>query len=523
MDEKSLKQIIFKGENSFVEFSNCTTEITDSVFQTICSFLNKEGGTLIIGVHDYGKIIGVSDLYIGNMLGKIRNTLKKEFSPVVDINPEIIQIDGKSVIYLSVPPSPEIQRYRNKIYDRLAREINDVTYSYNLVENIYLRKKKESSENIVCPFLRMNELDDNTFRTMKKYISVINPHHPWLDLTNEEILHTAGFWRKDPLSYKEGFVLAAVLLFGKEVTIQNYCPSIHRTDAIFRKISHEEFLQPACNYPEIKYDDRDIIFSNLIDSYLRLMAFTEKNLPERIIRIDNEKIDVRKKVFGELITNMLVHREYTHNYASKLLIFSDKVITENGTRPFQNADVTFDTLDAHIKNPLITKVFHEMGWVEKAGSGKENIQKYARFYDRSYKVELQNTEKFVFSITYGKEKGLDKFEEIKTDRSKTSLRTLSYAPHIHHEWPMYVSRLSQACPSIDISYVDKAESILEACVKPLPIQEMMQMVKQSNRTRFRQNIIRPLIDEGLLAMRIPTKPSSPLQKYFTTEKGKALL
>jgi ATP-dependent DNA helicase RecG len=87
---------------------------------------------------------------------------------------------------------------------------------------------------------------------------------------------------------------------------------------------------------------------------------------------------------------------------------------------------------------------------------------------------------------------------------------------------MYSSRLSKACPSIDISYVDKAESILEACIKPLPIQEMMRMAKQSNRTRFRQNIIRPLIEEGLLGMRIPTKPSSPLQTYFTTEKGKSL-
>lgn len=32
-----------------------------------------------------------------------------------------------------------------------------------------------------------------------------------------------------------------------------------------------------------------------------------------------------------------------------------------------------------------------------------------------------------------------------------------------------------------------------------------------------------MIAEGLLAMTVPNKPNSRLQKYYTTEKGKALL
>lgn len=523
MDGKSVKQIINRGENSFVKFSNCTTEIMDSVFQTICSFLNKEGGTLIIGVQDFGKIIGVADPYLDGMLRKIYYTLEKEFSPVVSLIPEVIEIEGKKVIYITILQSESVQRYRGKIYDRIGDELSDVTYSYNLVENIYLRKKKESSENIVCPFLRMHDFEESAFRTMRGYISAAHPTHPWLALTDEEILHTAGFWRKDPLNNnKEGFVLAAVLLFGKEVTIQNCCPSIHRTDAIFRNISYDKYIQPSTSYPENKYDSRDIVFSNLIDSYLRLMTFVKRNLPDRTLELNGKVVDVRKKIFRELVANMLVHREYTHKYPSRLLIFSDRVITENGTRPYQSGDVTFETLESHIKNPLITKVFQEMRWMGKSGSGMEKIRKYAPLYDRSYQVEIQNGEKFIFSITYGKAEGLTAFEP-SSESQKDSYAVGMKSSQIQREWPVYYSKLSEACPGIDISYVEKAESVLEACVKPLPIQDMMQMVKQSNRTRFRQNIIRPLLDEGLLAMRIPTKPSSPLQKYFTTEKGKALL
>jgi ATP-dependent DNA helicase RecG len=525
MDAKNIRQLINEGENPFVGFSNCTTEIVDSVFQAICSFLNKEGGTLVIGVQDFGKIIGVASLYMGNMMNKIRYTLENEFSPAVSLTPDVVDLDGRTVICLTIPQGRELQRYRGKIYDRFGTEVSDISYSYNLVENIYLRKREESSENIVCPFLRMHDFDEAAFRKMRYYISVANPDHPWLGLTDEEILHTAGFWRRDPLNNsKEGFVLAAVLLFGKEATIQNCCPSTHRTDAIYRNISYKKYTQPSSDYPENKYDNRDIIFSNLIDSYLRLIAFVKRNLPDRVLELDGKMIDVRKKIFKEVAANMLVHREYTHKYPSRFLIFSDKVITENGARPYPNGVITSDVLEPHTKNPLITNVFQAMNWMGESGSGMREIRKYALLYDKSYEIEVQNGEKFVFSITYGKAEGLTAFDgEDKPLKEVEAPQAAEEKQSIQKEWPVYYSKLSEACPGIDISYVEKAEHILEVCVKPQPIQDMMQMVKQSNRTRFRQNIIRPLLEEGLLAMRIPTKPSSPLQKYFTTEKGKALL
>lgn len=525
MDGKNIRKLIFQGRNSSIDFFNSAVDINDPVFQSICSFLNKEGGTIILGVNDYGEIFGINERYISRMMNKIEEVLKGSFSPMAQIKAEVVDVDNRKVIYLNIPSSPHVHRYRGKIYDRLGDEVSDVTYTYNLIENIYLRKRKESSENIVLPFLRISELEESSFRTMRKYISAANPNHPWLDLSNEEFLHAAGFWRKDTMSNKEGLVLAAVLLFGKEVTIQNYCPVVHRTDAIYRDISYENFLKPSSKYPESKYDDRDMIFSNLIESYKRLKLFVERHLPPKKVTLASIPIDVRTKVFGELICNMLVHREYTHKYPSRLLIFSNRVITENGTRPMQNG-TTLDTLESRVKNPLITKVFQEMKWIEEPGSGRFNILKYAAYYDKTYVAEIQNDEKFVWSITYGNE-GLNAGEVPKRAVVEKKEPAPEAKPlptqRMYNGWPIYDSKLLDACPGIDISYIEKAESILEACVKPRPIQEMMQMVKQSNRTRFRQNILRPLIEEGLLAMRIPTKPSSPLQKYFTTEKGKALL
>ena len=49
---------------------------------------------------------------------------------------------------------------------------------------------------------------------------------------------------------------------------------------------------------------------------------------------------------------------------------------------------------------MIARLFKELGWVEELGSGKKNIRKYAPFYYDNCEIEIDNAEKFIFSITY---------------------------------------------------------------------------------------------------------------------------
>ena len=51
----------------------------------------------------------------------------------------------------------------------------------------------------------------------------------------------------------------------------------------------------------------------------------------------------------------------------------------------------------------------------------------------------------------------------------------------------------------------------------------MELIGRSDRTRFRKQILKPLLEDGLLGLTMPDKPSSSLPKYRLTEKGKALL
>jgi ATP-dependent DNA helicase RecG len=55
------------------------------------------------------------------------------------------------------------------------------------------------------------------------------------------------------------------------------------------------------------------------------------------------------------------------------------------------------------------------------------------------------------------------------------------------------------------------------------ITDLLEIAGRTDRTKFRNQVLNPLIKAGFLEMTIPDKPSSSKQKYRLTEKGRNLL
>jgi len=55
------------------------------------------------------------------------------------------------------------------------------------------------------------------------------------------------------------------------------------------------------------------------------------------------------------------------------------------------------------------------------------------------------------------------------------------------------------------------------------ITDLMAISGRKNRTKFRDQVLNPLIDARLVAMTIPDKPRSSKQRYTLTEKGREWL
>jgi ATP-dependent DNA helicase RecG len=87
-----------------------------------------------------------------------------------------------------------------------------------------------------------------------------------------------------------------------------------------------------------------------------------------------------------------------------------------------------------------------------------------------------------------------------------------------------IPSLSQVVPSL--SQVVSSQTIaliLDHGKDKCSLITLMQLAQYTNRSRFRNEVIKPLIEAGLLALTIPDKPQSSKQQYYTTKKGQALL
>ncbi len=91
------------GEGTTIEYKTCTEQISESLYETVCSFLNHSGGQILVGVRNDGEIIGVNsdkaEVLKANIITAIKNP--KLFLPCPYFTPQIVEVNGKTVIYLT--------------------------------------------------------------------------------------------------------------------------------------------------------------------------------------------------------------------------------------------------------------------------------------------------------------------------------------------------------------------------------------------------------------------------------------
>jgi ATP-dependent DNA helicase RecG len=66
--------------------------------------------------------------------------------------------------------------------------------------------------------------------------------------------------------------------------------------------------------------------------------------------------------------------------------------------------------------------------------------------------------------------------------------------------------------------VDKQDIIIEFCKEPKTASEIMEHLQLTHREHFRKHILKPLLENGILHMTIPEKPTSSNQKYSSKPK-----
>ena len=315
----------------------------------------------------------------------------------------------------------------------------------------------------------MEALESELFTKIRKLAGNQKANHPWTTMGNMEILKSAGLYLKDPITGKQGITLAGILIFGNEVLIQSALPHF-KIDAILRRENLD------------RYDDRDDIRVNLLRSYERLLQFVAKHLNDKFYLEDEQRINLRDKIYREAISNLLIHREFSNPFPAKLIIESKRVYIENANKPHGNGIIDPEDFSPYPKNPKIAKFFKEIGWVDELGSGVRNIYKYNKIYS-----------------------GADP-EFIEGNVFKTII-------------PLTAQATTQATTQAnEVSKDDRIDKILKFCEEPKSRDEIQEYVGIKNREYFRNKILNPLIKKDILQLTLPNKPTSPKQKYSSVKK-----
>jgi ATP-dependent DNA helicase RecG len=209
---------------------------------------------------------------------------------------------------------------------------------------------------------------------------------------------------------------------------------------------------------------------------------------------------VPPEALRETIINAVTHRDLSlaSGYVA-IAVFDDRIeVRSVGELPFGlRAEQLSEEHPSRPRNPDLAGAVHRTGAIEVWGRGTNRVIEACRAW------------------------GI----EPPTFRVDMGVTTVTFTADI---LPGGLSArdgevLSQAVPSSSQAVLSPSQAaLLAGATEPKTLAELMAIAGHSNRTRFRDEVLAPLLRSGLLAMTVPDKPRSPNQRYRLTDAGKTL-
>ena len=369
MEQERFKEILEIGETIRVEFKRCGNGIESDTYETVCSFLNRFGGDIFLGVTDSGRVVGVPENSVSSIIKNFISCVSNPdlITPTVYLEPRPLHYEGKTVIHIHINPSAEVHSYKKEIFDRVDDADVHVTGT-SQIAMMYIRKQSIFTERKVFPHIKVEDLRLDLLPTIRRMaVNSANGRHIWQKTDDMELLRSAGLFGTNHETGRHGLNLAAILLLGRDDVIKDVAPA-YETDALLRRINID------------RYDDREIVCTNLVESYDLLMEFAQKHLPDPFYLENEQRISLRGVICREMVSNMLIHREFSSSYPAKFVIENNRIYTENANRASWSGEITPENFEPNPKNPIIASFFRNIGLADKLGSGVRNIFKYAKYY-----------------------------------------------------------------------------------------------------------------------------------------------
>ena len=452
-----------------------------NVLKTLVAFANSAGGKVVIGVDDTGKVVGVDD-----PLGeeeRLCNLIADAISPRLIPNVELMSVGERTLLVAEVFPSSSRPHHLR---------------SLGLEHGVYLRLGASNRQ--AGP--------DWIAETQRAAAGQVFDEQPQPELTRVDLdlaamarLFGAGRTLDDKslqtlklLRPDQGRLVptrGAVLLFAPER--ERYFPDAWVQCGRFRGTDKTEI-----------FDQQDI-HACLPDAVDAIELFLKKHAfkSARFGAMRREDVwSIPLTILREAIVNALVHSDYAQRGTPiRVAFFDDRIDIESPGLLLPGMTVEdMKSGVSRIRNPVIARVFRELHLIEQWGSGIRRIFAEA--------TRLKLPEPLLAEIA-------------------TGLRLSIFLAHPHspdalaHTQPSTPVETSQLESQLESKLAAKVIRLLRAQASGKAA--LAQALGHRSVSGELHKQIQRLQALGLIAMTLPDKPQSRLQRYRLTERGQALL
>ncbi len=345
-------------ESSTLEFKREIPK-NDQIIKTIVGFCNQQGGRLIIGVDNEGMVVGIPEEKAEEMLEHLQQTIYQATHP--SIRPLIYaqRLGEKTILIIQVDSGPH-KPYHIKnegpdkgTYIRIGRSTLHATPE--TIDELRLQSRGIPYEQTPVYQARVTDVD------LKRFDGFLtHKDHPVKKLTPEITQEALRAYTVITTEHMHQYpTVAGILLFGKNP--QQFLSEAHIICSHFAGIAGRETLAT-----------RDCL-GTLIEQFDNTFEFviSRLNVSFSIKGVRREdKLEIPREALREMLLNAIVHRNYYIPGPTKIAIYRDRIeIFSPGmfARPISVENLTAGF--TYIRNPAIVKVFRELGYIEKLGTG----------------------------------------------------------------------------------------------------------------------------------------------------------
>ena len=354
---KELEELIEEGESQNIEFKD-SLRLKREIGETVSAFSNTRGGTILIGISDFGGVKGVE---VGKRtLEELANYLKINTDPHIYPEINLCQISDKDVIAVKIKENDEKPVFfKTHAFKRVGRTNQRISTS-EIRKLAREERKRLCFDEQICEEASLDDIDEEKVRKFLKRAKYERRLELNTDISVKEALEKLGLLREGKLTN------ATILLFGKNPQ-KNFLQAETRC-ARFKGTEPLEFI-------DMKVFGRDII-----DQMEDALEFVKEHIKLHAKIVGTERVEKWEypiEAIREAITNAICHRDYETKSNVQVRIFDDRI--EVWGCGFLPEPLTVEDLKREhrsiLRNPLIGKSFFLIKFIEEWGTGTNRIIK----------------------------------------------------------------------------------------------------------------------------------------------------